>query len=104
MKKQDISSRPVEGLASDLCQHIAESAVAPAIFVVNPEAEYQLLHASRACQYFGINFDAQPGMLLTECITTLSVAQLHTFWQLVGKSGRASMETEYHMPTGQRVA
>ncbi|MDP1771124.1 MAG: PAS domain S-box protein [Methylobacter sp.] len=83
---------------------MAEDISAPAVFVADPCDGYRLLHASATCRHFGNSCETLLGMLLPEYIPTLTPARVKKLWQEVGKYRTASMETDYRLASGSRIA
>ncbi|MGZ5015695.1 MAG: PAS domain S-box protein [Methylobacter sp.] len=91
-------------LQSELYRHMAEDISAPAVFVADPRDGYRLLHASASCRNFGDSHETLHGMPLPEYIPTLTLAQLKKLWQKIGEYNTASMETDFRLASGSRIA
>lgn len=83
---------------------MAEDVSAPAVFVADPGDGYRLLHVSATCRHFGDSHETLHGMPLPEYIPTLTLAQLKKLWQEVGERNMASIETDFRLASGSRIA
>jgi len=95
---------PVGTLQSELYRHMAEDMSAPAVFVADPGDGYRLLHASATCRHFGNSCETLQGTPLPEYIPTLTQAKLKQLWREVGEYNTTSMETDYRLASGSRIA
>ncbi|GBG14635.1 uncharacterized protein NMK_2234 [Novimethylophilus kurashikiensis] len=102
-----ISASPVSGDLSELvCRYLFEdeAGVAPAIFWVDPDADFQLIVASSACRHWGVYTEAESSKALHDCIPTLSREKLLQLWEQIDTYGKTFLETEYSLSSGRRIA
>jgi len=87
-------------------QHLAASSAdsSPPIFVVDPDDDFRLVFASTACRELGNAYNVPQDICLPEYIPTLTHHQLQQLWHRITQSGRYSLETDYRLATGPRVA
>lgn len=88
------------GFALSLYRHMDAELSAPAVFVVDPLEDYRIHHVSASCRLLGVRSD----MPLPECVPTFTPSKLDRLWSEIGKSGTASVETEFRSAVGRRIA